>query len=899
MNRLAVQVIFSIVVLTLAGSSYAAPAAAFGLPTGFENVEVLNGLAEPDGMAFALDGRLFIAERVTGRLLVAKQNGAQWVLNTEPFYTFDIPKNASGEPEARRSAGLRDIAFDPNFANNGFVYAFYMDNDTLHNRVIRLKASTTNPDVADSSIGEEMLIDLPFNGTSSSGSHNGGALEFGLDGKLYITAGDGWEGEFAGDPVQSLTTFTGKVLRINADGSIPTDNPFYDQTAGSHRAIYALGLRNPYSMSINPASGKLYINEARGSNKASIYIVEAGANYGHEGGASSGIGTVRNLWANASGAGSELITGGAWYPAGGLFPSEYHGRYFVALWGSNGSNRGQISTIQSESDTFVEAFERDVGLSTDPPVKPVITRIGPDGNLYYLLTTYQTTSGTLQMVRYTGGESVAPPAIVPNGGTFTAPVTVALDVATSGAQIRYTIDNSEPTAASTLYTAPFTLSATTLLKAKAFKDGLNASSTSSALFTIGEPSVNIPPVVDAGEDKTIQLGQTTALDGSGTYDPDGEDDLLRDEQWLQLSGPPLTIEDSTEEVAYITPQEIGEYTFQLTVSDGFDSGTDSVTIRVIEQTACASDGLLALYAFGEGSGTLVVDSSGVSPTLNLTIADGANASWMPNGGLSLDGATTIASSGAAIKLIDAAKASNEITIEAWIKPTNVTQDGPARIVSLSGSPTSRNITLGQGTFGNNATDVFDVRLRTTDGGNNDNGEPSMTTPSGSATVASTHVIYTLSAAGTTRIYVNGSVVTSGSAGGTLSNWRSFPLTLGNEASGDRPWLGELHEVAIYRCALDTTAVAAQFRAGPGGTVSVPPTPVPTSTPTVTPPTTTPRILLFSKTAGFRHSSIANARGAIEQLGIDKGFMVDFTTGQKTCSKRKQTVQCHSEWVSEA
>lgn len=119
--------------------------------------------------------------------------------------------------------------------------------------------------------------------------------------------------------MQSLTTFTGKILRINPDGSIPSDNPFYAQTSGDYRAIYALDLRNPYSMSLNPVSGKLYINEARGNNKSSIYIVEAGANYGHEG--YNGIGTKRDIWANAATAGGKLITGGAWYPNNTMVPS--------------------------------------------------------------------------------------------------------------------------------------------------------------------------------------------------------------------------------------------------------------------------------------------------------------------------------------------------------------------------------------------------------------------------------------------------------------------------------------------------------------------------------------------------------------------------------------------------
>lgn len=789
-------------------------AAAFDLPAGFENVEVFSGLAEPDGIAFSPDGRMFIAERIQGRLLVAKQSGDQWTLNAEPFYTFDIPKNGGNQPEAVRSAGLRDIAFDPDFANNGFVYAFYMDNDTTHNRVIRLKADATNPDIADAAYGEELLIDLPFNSTASSGSHNGGAIEFGLDGKLYITTGDGWEGTFAGDPVQSLSTFTGKVLRINGDGSIPTDNPFYNETTGSYRAIYALGLRNPYTMSINPDSGKLYINEARGTNKASIYIVEAGANYGHEG--ASGIGTVTATWANGSGAGSELITGGAWYPASGPFPAQYHGGYFMAMWGSNSSDRGQISVIASESDTSISAFETNVGLSTSPPVKPVVTRIGPDGNLYYLLTTYQTSSGTVQMVRYTGQQTVSTPTISPNGGSFADPVVVTLTVATADAEIRYTVDGGEPTESSTLYTSAITISADILLKAKGFKSGLSPSSTASANFSIGSDGQNIPPDVDAGADRTIFVGQTVALDGSGTTDPDGDDDLLRDEQWTQLRGPTVTIQDATEEIAYFTPQSADIYEFQLEVSDGIDTGSDTVIFTVVDPQACYSGGPLVQYLMDEGSGTTLNDSANNGSPLNLTIASG-NPIWLSGGGLLINQSTLIQSSGTAAKLIDAAKLSNALTVEVWLQPANTTQDGPARLITLSGSVNARNFMLGQGNFGSTPTDTYVARLRTTDPSIDENGRPALITPAGAADTAVQQVVYIHSADGSTTIYVDGIQSVTTNLGGDLSNWGDYALYLANEVSGDRPWLGQLLRIAIYSCAWQSDDVAASYAAGLGPT----------------------------------------------------------------------------------
>ena len=161
-------------------------------------------------------------------------------------------------------------SFDPDYANNGYIYAFYMHSESLQNRVVRIKFDSENPEISDPEFGEELLIDLPFNDTSASGSHNGGALEFGADGKLYVSTGDGWEREDAGDPVQRLNSFTGKILRIISDGSIPTDNPFFEQTTDDYRAIYALGLRNPFSMTRHSVSGNIYINEARGTNKADV-----------------------------------------------------------------------------------------------------------------------------------------------------------------------------------------------------------------------------------------------------------------------------------------------------------------------------------------------------------------------------------------------------------------------------------------------------------------------------------------------------------------------------------------------------------------------------------------------------------------------------------------------------
>ena len=785
-------------------------ALAFTLPENFTDQAVLQNLQDTDGFAFSPDGRLFISERITGKLRVAKYNGAtdSWSLNAQPFYTFDTPKNGAGQPEARRSGGLRDIAFDPNFSSNGYVYAFYMANGSLHNRVVRIQASAADPDLANSA--ETLLIDLPFNSSASSGSHNGGALEFGGDDKLYITTGDGWEGANAGDAVQSLTTYTGKVLRINPDGTIPNDNPFFLETTGNYRAIYALGLRNPYSMSKHPDTDVLYINEARGTNKDSIYIVESRANYRHEG---TGIGNARDPWANASAtAGSttgELITGGAWLPelGSGSFPAEYNGNYFAVLWGGNSTPSGHINVLSSDDpDPTVSGFASGLGLagSNGIRVKPVIGRFHASGDLYYMLTTYTTSSAQIRRIQYTALETVATPVFSPNGGNSATDITLSISTATSSAEIRYTLDNTAPSQTSLLYTTPIVLSSSTVVRARAFKDNFNSSSEASAVFVIGDTSNNQPPNVNAGANKIGFLGQSISLDGSGTTDPDGSDDFLTGEQWTQLAGPPVTILDATEEIAFFTPTQLATYRFRLEVSDGVDVGSDEVTIAII-RPARVDAGLQVLYTFAEGSGSLVNDVSNVGSALDLSIANPGAVNWLQGGGLDIVTATSLNSS-TATKLIDSCKASNAITIEAWTLTDSVSQTGPARIVSFSTDTLNRNFTLGQD------SDRYDVRLRTT--ATDNNGTPSLAVPASTVNESLTHTVYTRTAAGSASIHINGIQQVVGTVGGNLSNWdAAYSLILGNEATGDRHWLGELHLVAIFCAALDADGIAQNLAAG--------------------------------------------------------------------------------------
>jgi glucose/arabinose dehydrogenase len=193
-----------------------APAAAATLPTGFTEAQIAGGLASPTAMQFAPDGRLFVCEQ-GGRLRVIK-NGA---LLAAPFVTLTV--NASGE------RGLLGVAFDPAFQVNQFVYVYYTaTTPTVHNRISRFTASG---DVAVP--GSEVVI-LDLDNLSSATNHNGGALAFGPDGKLYAAVGENANGANA----QTLANLLGKMLRLNSDGSIPTDNPFFTTATGRNRAIW-------------------------------------------------------------------------------------------------------------------------------------------------------------------------------------------------------------------------------------------------------------------------------------------------------------------------------------------------------------------------------------------------------------------------------------------------------------------------------------------------------------------------------------------------------------------------------------------------------------------------------------------------------------------------------------
>ena len=324
---------------------------------------------------------------------------------------------------------------------------------------------------------------------------------------------------------------------------------------------------------------------------------------------------------------------------------------------------------------------------------------------------------------------------------------------------------------------------------------------------------NHAPNVDAGGDVVAALPAPAVLNGTATDDglpnPPGYLTIT----WSKVSGP--------GSVAFADPSSVdtaaqfslpGRYVLQLQADDGAFVVTDQMTAYAFADGLRVADGLEVLYTFDEGAGTVVNDVSGVGSPVNLTIANPANVAW-GSGTLAVNASTIISSGVAATKLYNSVVPANAITIEAWIQPANVTQNGPARIVTMSQDLNNRNFTLGEGLFGTLPKDVIDGRLRTT--GTGANGTPSITTLAGSLTPTLTHVVYCRNAAGNARIYLNGVLACTGTISGNMSTWNSgYPFALANELTGDRPWLGTYHLVAVYARALTPTEITHNFTVGP-------------------------------------------------------------------------------------
>jgi glucose/arabinose dehydrogenase len=379
------------------------------LPPGFVQSAVVEGLTGPTAMEFAPDGRIFVAEhRGTVRLI---RDGA---ILPDPVLSLPLVE--------REDRGLLGLTLDPDFERNGYVYVYYTQpgaGAADHNRVSRFRLVGDAADPA----SEAVLLDLePLPADTSV--HYGGSLHFGADGKLYIGVGDN------GNPAnaQSLGHLGGKLLRINPDGSIPADNPFVAATTGVHQAIWALGLRNPFTFAVQPGTGRIHVNDVGLATTEEINLGRAGANYGwslHEGAANqTGYDDPIYSYQHGTGpAGACAITGGVFYApsAGRNFPADFAGDYLFADLCGRWIRRldpatGGAAPFASDLHAVV------VDLDTDA-----------SGNLYYLTWKPDDSAG-IYRISY---DPASPPVLEPVAPERTV---------TAGDDVTFVIEASGPSA---------------------------------------------------------------------------------------------------------------------------------------------------------------------------------------------------------------------------------------------------------------------------------------------------------------------------------------------------------------------------------------------------------------------------------------------------------------------
>jgi len=358
--------LFAIILFTLSTKAHN-----FTIKDGFTTELVTDKVVNPTAMDIAPDGRIFISEK-SGKIKII-ENGILL-----PNLFLNLAVDEYGE------RGLSGFILDKEFDKNGHIYVYYNVLGKNHNRLSRFTANG-NSVIPNS---EEILLDFEtLNGTT----HNGGAIRWALDTTLIISIGDGLRASI----VQNMDNFFGKVLRLNRDGSIPTDNPFYNSHTGRARYIYALGLRNPFTFDIHPITGKILANDVGDSKFEEINEIIQGANYGWPN--IEGMRTNQSepanykdpLFAYEHKNGKCAIVGAAFYaPNDSKFPADWKDQYIFGDYCT-----GNIFRLNPETgiveDTLIYGGHSISNLF-----------VSKDGYLYYLVFGDQ--SSEIWKIKYAG-----------------------------------------------------------------------------------------------------------------------------------------------------------------------------------------------------------------------------------------------------------------------------------------------------------------------------------------------------------------------------------------------------------------------------------------------------------------------------------------------------------------
>jgi glucose/arabinose dehydrogenase len=459
------------------------------------NTQYVTGLSSPVAMAFAPDGRLFVAQQA-GVIRVISASGQ---LLPTPFVTLSGVRS----DEER---GLLGIAFDPQFTTNNFIYIFYTPG-----ALTRVSRITANGSVA---VANSEVVLLEYD--NFSGNHRGGDLHFGPDGKLYIATGE------AGEPTnsQSVTTLNGKILRLNKDGSIPADNPTSFRTtdgttvtpAGVYRAIWAIGLRNPFRFAFNPTSGEMRINDVGGGAFEEVNAGVAGSNYGWptcEGTCTNGF-TRNPIYTHVRGPDPDngcAIVGGA-FESGGQFPSTYSGNYFVIDY----------------CRTWVHVIRPDNSVATFPlsiPNSSVDLEFGPDGSLYVL----GHGAGVLSHITFTGAGANRNPVAQFTATPVSGPTPLTVSFNSSGSSdpdgdaLTFAWEFGDAATATGATTSHTYASPGTYTAKLTVSDGRGGSATKTVQITAGNPPT--ASITQPAQGSRYTAGQTFYFAGTATDPEDG------------------------------------------------------------------------------------------------------------------------------------------------------------------------------------------------------------------------------------------------------------------------------------------------------------------------------------------------------------------------------------------
>jgi len=511
------------------------------LPPDFGDALVAS-VAAPTALAFTPDGRLLITTQ-SGTLRVV-QNGA--LLGTAAL-------NLSAKLCTNSERGLLGVAVDPAFASNRHIYLYYSfrKNNVCTNNV----ATSPVNRVARFTLGDNNIVDpaselvLIDNVPSPNGNHNAGDLQFGKDGFLYVSVGDGGcdyadPSRCAGsnDAARDTHKLLGKILRIRTDGSVPADNPYLGSdsdacrltggtTAGRRcRETYASGLRNPFRIAFDPnaAATRFFINDVGQNAWEEIDLGQRGADYGwnvREGhcanGSTTNCGTVAGLvnpifdYNRSNGCAS--ITGGAFVP-NGIWPATYDNGYLYADYVC-----GRMFLLKQNGSTWQSTeFASAAGNSS------VVTMIfGPHQGgraLYY--TTY---AGGGQVRRVTFTAANQPPIAMPSASPTSGPT--PLQVAFNGSQssdpnpgdtLTYTWSFGDGTPNGMGVTVNHTYQSPGVYTASlTVRDQRGAASPPATVTIQAGNTPPVPTIALPAAGARFRVGQTLTLQGSATDAQDG------------------------------------------------------------------------------------------------------------------------------------------------------------------------------------------------------------------------------------------------------------------------------------------------------------------------------------------------------------------------------------------